>query len=381
MKAAPSSGKGLGHIPSLDGIRAASFLLVFLGHVVPIWMSRYIPPGFGVTVFFVLSGFLITTLLRLEYDETGTISLKNFYLRRSLRILPPFYICLGLSALLVKAGVLGGSLEAGPMAALAAHVGNYWQIFRGLEGAPEGTTVYWSLAIEEHFYLFFPLLYLGLRRALPKARHQAAALLGICAVVLLWRIILTSFFHPSVDRMARATDTRVDLIIFGCVLAIAANPILDPTSWSEARWKYVVLPLAACGLLSTWLIRTPLFHDAIRGTIHGLALCPFFIVAVRYPRWAPMRIFNTRVASFLGVLSFTLYLAHRAVLATFETTLHAPWWARMIAGLLISILFAWGMHVLVERPCAQLRKKLSAVSAEVPVPAPAERTLARRRTV
>src|SRR5690349_17381573 len=112
-----------GHIPSLDGIRAVSFLLVFVGHGLPIRFSRAIPPGFGVTVFFVLSDYLITTLLRIEWDTTGEISLRHFYLRRVLRIFPPFYIVLLLSVLMVKTGLLSGRAEPTAVLALASHVG------------------------------------------------------------------------------------------------------------------------------------------------------------------------------------------------------------------------------------------------------------------
>src|ERR1700733_3228445 len=79
------------HIPSLDGIRAASFLIVFAAHA---GLADLVPGGFGVTVFFFLSGYLITTLLRMEWQQSGTVSLKQFSLRRVLRILPPFYFTL-----------------------------------------------------------------------------------------------------------------------------------------------------------------------------------------------------------------------------------------------------------------------------------------------
>jgi len=79
------------HIPSLDGLRAVSFLLVFVGHA---GLDRFVPGGLGVTIFFFLSGFLITTLMRNEYERTGGVNLRHFWLRRALRILPPFYLVL-----------------------------------------------------------------------------------------------------------------------------------------------------------------------------------------------------------------------------------------------------------------------------------------------
>jgi peptidoglycan/LPS O-acetylase OafA/YrhL len=96
------------HIPSLDGIRALSFLLVFLSHA---GLDNVVPGLFGVAVFFFLSGYLITTLMRLEIESTGTLSLRNFFLRRALRILPPFYLVVAVLILVVRLGWLPGSLS------------------------------------------------------------------------------------------------------------------------------------------------------------------------------------------------------------------------------------------------------------------------------
>src|SRR3954447_14498911 len=100
------------HIPSLDGIRAVSFAIVFVAHA---GWGHIVPGGFGVTVFFFLSGYLITTLLRLEAEERGQIGMKQFYVRRVLRILPPFYTVLTLAALLTALGVLHGDLAWPPL--------------------------------------------------------------------------------------------------------------------------------------------------------------------------------------------------------------------------------------------------------------------------
>src|SRR5512136_1771671 len=92
-------------IPSLDGLRAISFLIVFIAHA---GLGEYVPGAFGVTVFFFLSGFLITTLIRMEFDRLGRLSFKRFYLRRALRILPPFYLVLTGATALAGVGVLSG---------------------------------------------------------------------------------------------------------------------------------------------------------------------------------------------------------------------------------------------------------------------------------
>src|SRR5258708_16055417 len=156
--ALPTASRGPAlHIPSLDGLRAVSFMIVFLSHA---GLSVLLPGGFGVTVFFYLSGFLITTLIRIERQTTGSVSIRNFYLRRALRILPPFYLILLLASALTMLGFLPGELRLSPVLAEATHISNYWFIFRGSDGTPAGTVPYLSLPVEEHFSLVFPLPYL-----------------------------------------------------------------------------------------------------------------------------------------------------------------------------------------------------------------------------
>src|SRR5207244_9669139 len=104
VRAADRPKEGAFHIPSLDGIRAISFFTVFLAHA---GLAGIVPGYFGLSIFFFLSGFLITTLLRMEYDQTGKVSLKQFYLRRVLRIFPPFYLVLLVATVLSGVGFLG----------------------------------------------------------------------------------------------------------------------------------------------------------------------------------------------------------------------------------------------------------------------------------
>ena len=157
-EAAPAAGETTARkpfqIPSLDGLRAVSFLIVFLGHA---FTKRWIPGDLGLIVFFFLSGYLITTLLRLEYDETGGINFRDFYLRRVLRIFPPLYLVLGAGCLLTLTHVLDNTLWPRAVLAQACHLTNYWIVFHGWwNGMAPGSWIFWSLAVEEHFYLVFP---------------------------------------------------------------------------------------------------------------------------------------------------------------------------------------------------------------------------------
>lgn len=351
-------------IPSLDGLRAVSISIVFFAHAgMPIGIT--FPGGFGVTVFFFLSGYLITTLMRREYERNGSISFRKFYLRRVLRILPPFYLVLAGALVASHVLQLPGTIDPSGVRAQALHYTNYWIISHTFDGLPNGTGVFWSLAVEEHFYLLFPLIFVGLMYSGIRPAHQALVLLGICAALLCWRLLLHSMLDipagEASQRLEIASDTRFDSLLFGCILALYGNPALDPSRFGERTWKYVLLPLSLCGLIFSFVYRDDHFRDTFRYTLQGLCLISVFVCAVRYPGWLPMRPLNYRPIAYIGVLSYLLYLVHQAVLAAVGHTL--PELGPVAGGLLalaISFVIAWILHVAVEKPCARLRHRLRA---------------------
>ena len=345
------------HIPSLDGIRAASFLVVFAAHA---GLPNLIPGGFGVTVFFFLSGYLITTLMRMEWDAFGTVSLKQFYLRRALRILPPFYLTLALATGAAALGILPDGFSPSAVIAQCLHAANYWIVLRGYEGQPSGTGVYWSLAVEEHFYLVFPLVFIALRKWVRAPARRAAVLYAACAAVLLWRVALVYGMHAATDRTYVASDTRVDSILYGCALAVYGNPVIDgPSRFPESWWKWGILPSSVAALLFSFLYRDPSFRETTRYSLQGVALTPVFITAIRYPTWLVYRPLNTRVASFIGVLSYSLYLVHHVILVIVQARLPIHPVAQAAVAMGLSIGLAWMIYRFVEKPCAVLRKRLS----------------------
>jgi len=347
------------HIPSLDGIRAASFFLVFLAHA---GLEDRVPGGFGVTVFFFLSGYLILTLMRVEFEKTETVSLRAFYLRRVLRILPPFYLVLTVATALTAAGVIHGALSRAAVAAQFLHFANYWIVYHGYDGQAPGTGVYWSLAVEEHFYLFAPWLYLLLARGRIRPSRQAAIVLALCALVLAWRCVLVLHFHAPTDRTYLATDTRVDSILFGIALALYRNPVLDgPPPGSPALWKRVLGPVAVAVLLFTFVWRNPAFRETARYSLQGLALIPLFTIAIQWPDLLPCRLLNARAVAFVGLLSYSLYLLHQVVIVALEQ--HLPAVNAVLRGTLalaLSLAIAYAIYIAIERPCARLRKRLQA---------------------
>lgn len=153
-----------GKIPSLDGLRAVAIAIVLWGHA---GFPTLIRESTGVTVFFFLSGYLITTLMRAEADKRGRVSLKNFYLRRVLRIFPSLYLVLAGAFALSVLGLIPNGMTPGGVASSATFLSNYFIIFEGRDGLPGGMNALWSLAVEKHYYLLFPLLYVAMRKWLP----------------------------------------------------------------------------------------------------------------------------------------------------------------------------------------------------------------------
>ncbi len=344
------------YIPSLDGLRTVAFLIVFLSHAKVV---EIFPGGFGVTIFFFLSGYLITTILRREYDRYQAIDFKLFYTRRILRIWPSFYLVLFLGTGLTLLGFLHGEIRLSAFLSQCLHYYNYYNIFYPNGTAP-GSGVYWSLAVEEHFYLLFPLLYLALRKLRVTRRRQMLILWGLCLVVLLWRCLQVYAFGASTDRISYATDTRADSILFGCALAVNNNPMLDEQHYSKKTWNYFLLPIGIILLIFSFLYRSPEFQQTFRYTIQGIGLYPIFITAIRFPHWGLFPLLNLNWMRFLGVLSYSLYLVHYIVI--FAVQIYLPQLHKVpqaAIALLISLGLAYTIYQFIELPLGQLRKKFS----------------------
>jgi peptidoglycan/LPS O-acetylase OafA/YrhL len=376
-----SAPAGEFRIPSLDGIRALSWAIVFVAHCYPV--VEHVPGNFGVTVFFFLSGFLITTLMRLEYDKQGTISFKQFYLRRVLRILPPFYFVFVATILLTHFAVMEPvKLQLKPLVAQAFHFMNYWVIFNGRDGYPQGTGVFWSIAVEEHFYFLFPFIYLSLRSFLPRPRTQALVLAGLCIAIFFWRVGLVQHWwgtYPDADRTYEGSDARFDGILWGCVLAIWNNPMLDAKNAQPLGpiWKWVIVPAMPVIQFLTMIPQPEwrngeLWQETFRYSIQSICLIPIFIAAIRHPEWIYFRPLNWKPMVFIGTLSYSLYLTHNCIIYTVRYQLPGlnPW-LQIALALALTVALSYAMYRLIEKPCAALRKKLSRVFDPPPAPRPA----------
>jgi peptidoglycan/LPS O-acetylase OafA/YrhL len=343
------------NIPSLDGIRAVSIGLVFVAHA---GLGNLVPGGFGVTVFFFLSGYLICTLLRREHARHGQISLKNFYLRRVFRIFPPMYAVLLLGSVFTLAGGFPEHLTWEATLAQALHVTNLFYMHGGTGMVP-GLGVYWSLAIEEHFYFIFPVCLPFVLR-LRNARNQALLLSSICLLILVWRVILIYGLGADHHRTYYGTDTRFDSILWGCVLALFHNPVLDVGPQPvKPLVRYTLLGAGVVALLGSLLFRDEAFRESFRYTIQSVALLPIFYFAVSCSEQWPFRWLNLPWVRYIGRLSYPFYLVHFTVQLAFE--LHAKAYGPVVIGalsLVVSTGLAMALHHWLELPVARYRRQL-----------------------
>jgi peptidoglycan/LPS O-acetylase OafA/YrhL len=352
------------HIPSLDGMRALAAILVFVSHA---GLGHIIPGGLGVTIFFFLSGYLICTLLRMEFEKNGEISLKNFYLRRACRILPPMYFVLIMVLVLAELGVVRAGATASGIAAQFFQFTNYYLLVAPEANLPPHTTTFWSLAVEEHFYLVFPVaLLFCLRRW--GYRTVSYLLLTTCLAVLCWRAILVCGLNVSEQRTYFATDTRLDSLLFGCTLGLWLNPALDqvPKLLDQVSTKIAAGLFGVSLLLFTLAVRNPVFRETIRYTLQGIALFPLFWLAIRHPTSVVFRPLNWSWMRRLGVVSYSFYLLHLFWLKIIEENFPFNKVETGVLALIGTVGMAVLMHLYIEKPFGVLKNRLTTQRKHVP---------------
>lgn len=334
------------HVPQLDGIRAIAVALVIASHA---GLYGKVPGGFGVTMFFFLSGYLITSLMRVEVMKTGCVDFTAFYLRRVLRIMPPLYITLGLLTLLAPFGVFGKAVNWAAVPWDYLFLSNYSPLWGQTGGLPSPL---WSLAIEEHFYLLFPAVF-ALLIGRFSARQMAALFFAGCLFILLLRFVTVWFFPELIPQNYIWTHTRFDSILFGCILAMFQNPLIDKDAWRPNRWQ---AGLALLLVISTFSTGSEVFRQTFRYSIQGGGLFVLFSFVLSAGSTTVNRILGSRPFVWIGLLSYTLYLCHMAIFEAVRTGFHLNPRVAGIVGLPIAIAFAQLMRTFVELPILNWRR-------------------------
>jgi len=329
-----SSAARLGHVPALDGLRGIAIVLVVAVH------ATGFPPGghLGVDLFFVLSGFLITTLLLEERAATGRISLRDFYARRARRLLPGLAVLLA-TFLVIDAAQGNDGLKTVALAGL--YLGNAVQAFSRVNPlVHSGLEHLWSLAEEEQFYLLWPLLLPFVARARNSLRILGATLALLC----LWRYGLYTG-HATHHRLYNGPDTHADGLVIGAALAF-----LRRTSGAFAVSRIEALVGLGAGVL-VLLLRQPTPAWDAYGLPFAAAACAVVLIAgLTLPTWN--LVLSWSVLRWFGRISYSLYLWHYMLMWAFG------WQFRPLAAVL-AIVIAYASTRWIEEPIRRYRPGLT----------------------
>ena len=355
------------YLPSIDSLRALAVLAVIIYHI----DINYLPGGFlGVDLFFVLSGYLISSLIIKEYKKTGTLNLYNFYMRRARRLLPAVYfmITVCLVFMVLFNGVL---LRKSHLDAVFGYIysSNWWYIFHKLDyfdsfGAQSPFKHLWSLAIEEQFYMFFPLIFLIFNRR-KKEEGQSSSLnknflyivLGLILISLVTHILL--FDINNINRIYFGTDTRAFSLLVGVVGALVypMDKLSSPTNVKESV-LYSVVSLTSISTLiaimfytseyNTWLYRGGFLLVAVLGLI--------IIISSGKQHTFISKALSFRPIVFIGKISYSLYLWHFPiiVLTTPVSEIGNPNLFYVTLRIILTFIAATLSYLFVETPIRKL---------------------------
>jgi peptidoglycan/LPS O-acetylase OafA/YrhL len=351
--------------PGLDGLKAMSIILVVVFHLNQNehifsglqqygWLApviSFITDGhFGVNVFFVISGFLITSLMLKEEKRTTKISLKNFYIRRTLRIFPAYYFMLFVYFLLQLAGFIHIT-GASWLTAIT-----YTKYFNwNLDWL---TSHAWSLSIEEHFYLIWPLIFMC-----GNAFRKKFAFFLLILVPLI-RVYVN--FYPVSWINELTIFTRIDAIAMGCVFAMYKDEIVEKSSsiWRPLFYGSIVVLFSLRYLPSLLsnihldFIFIPL--DVMHGTIANLLIGIVMMCSVFGPQeglWS--KFLNSKIINFIGLLSYSIYLWQQLFISGSHF-----WVTKFPQNTLFILMMALFSYYVIEKPFLKLKSKFSADERE-----------------
>jgi peptidoglycan/LPS O-acetylase OafA/YrhL len=339
-------------LKGLDGIRAIAIAMVLGTHLIHTrgfpeakWLHQLLSPGTeGVTIFFVLSGFLITWLLLEEEKRSGTICLRRFFVRRAFRILPAAFFFLGFLALvgpLLGTKVIGRQLFASAL------------FFRNVASNASGVVEdshFWTLAIEEQFYLVWPLVFLMCRS---KVRIGVAA--GLVLFAPLWRQFCMEVWGGGNLNWFR-TDLRYDPLLVGCLAALLREKFSPNSALfgdSIGRKNVILLTATLIFVVLTWLWSPPGWLIQATMTAKFMAIALGILVCVELPSGLVATALNCWPVMILGQMSYSLYLWQQL----FSLNINDRWFQVFPVNLVLTAACGCFSFFVVERFFLRIRER------------------------
>ena len=355
------------YLPSIDSLRAIAVIAVIIYHI----DANYLPGGFlGVDLFFVLSGYLISSLIIKEYKSTGTVNLYNFYVRRARRLLPAVYFMITVVLIIITLfnGVL---LKKSYLDALFGYIysSNWWYIFHKLDyfdsfGSQSPFKHLWSLAIEEQFYMFFPLIFLIFNRK-SKSNNGNSKLNKNFIYVVLSLILVSLIAHillfdiNNINRIYFGTDTRAFSLLVGVVGAIL-YPMdrLSERTTKKDNMIYSIVSLVSILVLIGIMINTSEYNTWLyRGGFLLVAIIGLIIIISSGRQYTFMsKLLSFKPFVFIGKISYSLYLWHFPILVvtTPVSEIGNPNLFYVTLRIVLIFLVATGSYMFVETPIRKL---------------------------
>ncbi len=325
------------YVPELDGIRAISVLLVITAHMNTHFWDAAVG-GLGVYVFFVLSGYLITSLAIQEEAETGKLSFAGFYIRRTFRIFPLYYVVLALYCILIFG--LGMSPDKRPL--MLHNMGYYLTYFQEVpffRGTLSTFGHSWSLGIEEKFYLFWPIIAFSVLRGTRQLRLWIACGLALVAP------FLGSFVAPYGSILA------------GCALAFAFRDLRLRKVIAAAG--PVIAYFTSAALLLFQVLVMPRWDSHVSKFVYSILVTCWLAFVLVVPTYVN-RVLKSRPLVFIGKISYGIYLIHHLCLNFAERALHGRVIPSFVLTVLSSVLLAYVLHIAIEKPLIRIGRRLAA---------------------
>jgi len=340
------------YLPSLDGLRALSILIVLIGHIndsrhFPIITPIFGNGSLGVQVFFVISGFLITTLLIKEKITKGDINLKKFYIRRAFRILPVAYLYILVVILLNPLFSLGITNKNFLCAII------FIQNFVADVKWPIGH--YWSISVEEQFYLLFPFIL----KANYKLYVNVLLALLILSPIIFYLHSLPGFVEGYSANVVKLANRFLNRGLYSIVIGSITSILLCkyPINFSVNKWVVNIIQL--CLIYLIWFLFTYPFLEGVNFVLMAVCITVFMVSAIFFTTSIFYHILNLNFFKTLGVLSYSIYIWQQLF------TIDKPWknsfrWGGSVIGnLIVLFLVAYLSYNYYEKPFLHLKKKFS----------------------